>query len=198
MNKYLETQREAMDSLVAQADAETDPHRQAILRNYYRHMSLEISGRWDEFVYDHDTMMAEHPEYIVKFGTPDTVLYHGIKGVEDFYNTIDQSVVMLQAHETAVADWGFSSRLILTSQMTGAALTAAGMTSADIGMEIEPDAVYAMEDMTVVQFWRYDSRARLTGEELYQVDPPKAIVKVDPENIATKQDVNASLKHIIG
>lgn len=192
MNKYLRNQEEALEALHKQALAEPDPRHKAMLLNYLKHMSMEISGRWTEFVDDHDKMMAENPVYHVQLGTPESAEFTGIDGVKSFYSTIDDAVWMLQAQQTAVADWGLAAQIYNTQMMKGSEILAAGM---DIGIEIDdPEAVYVMEDIKIGMFWPYDEQARLLGEDVYQLEPPKRVAKCDPENVTTKKDIEQSLK----
>ena len=192
MSKYVLAQEQTFDALLKQIESTRDPLHQAMLRNYMRHMSMEISGRWSEFVDDHDRMMAEHPLYHVRLGTPDTVEFKGIAGVKEFYSTIDGAVWMLQKQQTAVADWGLAAEIFNTQLLNGSDILAAGM---DIGIEIDdPDAVYVLEDIKIAMFWPYDDKARLMGEDVYQLEPPRRVAKCAPEDVATKQDIERSLQ----
>jgi hypothetical protein len=191
MNKYLRNQEEAMESLLKQANEEQDPRHQAMLKNFLRHMSLEISGRWTEFVDDTDTMMAENPEYHVQLGTPTSQQFDGISGVKEFYSTIDASVWMLQSLKCAVADWGIAAQIYNTQLMDGKDILAAGM---DIGIEVDPETTYAIEDIKIAMFWPYDEKCRLLGEDVYQLEPPLNVTECAPENRTTKKDIERSLE----
>jgi hypothetical protein len=187
MSKYLDAQVQVMKNLRAQADSEPNPLRQAMLRNYYRHVALEISGRWNEFVEDYDTMMVENPLYHVKLGGPEVRTFTGTGGVKDFYSEIDSGIWVMCEEHTAVSDWGVLAVFYNTQLLKGSDMIAAGFEADD------PAAWYAMEDIKISQFWAYDDRARLKGEDVYQLEPPKRIVKCAPEDIIGKKDIENAL-----
>ncbi|MFV2178079.1 hypothetical protein ACFHW2_40590 [Actinomadura sp. LOL_016] len=186
MSKYLKAGVQTLRSIRDQADKEPNPLHAAMLRNYYRHVALEVTGCWDRFVKD-DSMMVEHPVYNIRMGEETRVL-DGVGGVSEFYTELDDSMFFMVDHRTAVDDWGVASLITSVQIATGEFLRGQGL-------EVEkPEAVYALEDITLAQFWRYDNRARLEGEDLYAAAPHKRIVEIPPGEVFTKADLRAAFE----
>jgi hypothetical protein len=179
-SQYLTNVEKWFQNIVDTADAEPNPHRAAILRNYTVHAALEYSDRWEEIFVPERTV--EHPVYHVKWGTPDVVVYDGMEPVKAFYAALkDQGVLTDQDEYLSVNDWGFSSFLTICIFMPGQQII-------DQGGEVDdPEAMYVVKQPTAM-YWLYDERARLIGERVYEIAPPET-VKCSPEDVVTEADI---------
>jgi hypothetical protein len=197
VSKYLEQQDVVFSGLRTQMENELKPLHKKIRLNNLRHMALEMSARWEEFVADYDTMMVEEPLYRVKLGGPE-VEYKGTDGVRDFYAGLDPVAVMLTREDTAIADWGLAARVCDTILLKGSDLADDGLARDLAGDKIDavsdPDAIYALEMIPIAMFWPYTADGRLAGEEIYQIGGPERLVECAPEDLVTKADIADALK----
>lgn len=179
-SKYLTNVEAFFTNIAETAAAQPNPHHKAILLNYLEHAALEYSDRWEEIFSPHRTV--EHPVYHVKWGTPDVVVYDGLEEVKGFYVSLkDQGVLTDQDELLSVNDWGFSSFLNICIFKPGHQLI-------DEGEQVDdPDAMYVVMQPTGM-YWLYDEHARLIGERVYEIAPPK-IIKCAPEDVVTETDI---------
>lgn len=162
MSKYLDAFEEYMRKNRAQALAETDPHRRAILLNYNRHAALEFSDKW-QYIFT-KSMTVDHPKYNVQLGTPDLKNFDGLDAVKGFYSSLNQRVVWLQNEQLFVNDWGLASYSTFGQFATGAEAKAGGFDADD------PKATYALL-CPLAMFWPYSKDAKLMGEDVFQLAP---------------------------
>jgi hypothetical protein len=180
MSQYLDGVEKWFKNIEDTAAAEPNLHRRAILENYVVHAALEYSDRWPEIFTPERTV--EHPVYNVKWGTPETVTYDGMDSVKAFYAELkDQGVLTDQDEYLSVNDWGFSSFLNICIFMPGRQLIEQGTSVADA------DAMYVVQQPTAM-YWLYDENARLIGENVYEIEPPR-VLKCSPEDVVTEGDI---------
>lgn len=184
MSKYLDAFAAYAANARKVADAEKDPHRHAILRNYSRHAALEFSDKWQEIFTPE--MTVGHPRYKVQLGTPDLQDFDGETQVKGFYSTLNQSLVWLQDEQLFVNDWGLASYSTF-------GMFASGTDAAAAGHDVDDhDATYALI-CPLAMFWPYDADAKLIGEEVYQL-APFDVVKCAPEDVFTFEERAEVLK----
>jgi len=139
MNRFEKALYETMTPTAELLERTTEPLHRAILLNFWRHVHLEGSGRFDEIVAP--DMMVDHPVYRVTWGAHPAVI-EGKDGVVAFYNSVGNSVLWNSDDRLAVADWGVADagsdttrirlrmwcwwiRQITQNDVPGSALTAA-------------------------------------------------------------------------
>lgn len=163
------------------ANAEASPHRRAILENFIEHVALEHSAdRWREILDTERTV--ENPVYNMRLGSP-LVHLEGREAVIGFYSHLKKGVLTNEHINLAVADWGFSSFFKIHLFMPGDTMKAQGAPIDDEG------AFYHIEMPLVGMYWDYDERARLIGENVYDILPP-IYTKMDPADAPTQEEVD--------
>lgn len=103
-----------------------DEHHRAILRNYRRHVLLELAGRWPEILTPE--MTVEHPVYRSVMGAQTTV-YDGIDEVAGFYRGLSEAGMQVSSpveERVAVADWGLATETHSLQVLPGRVLAAQG------------------------------------------------------------------------
>lgn len=187
MSKYLDAFAAYMANSKAVAQAERDPHRQAILLNYNRHAALEFSDLW-QHIFTPEMTVAE-PKYRVQLGTEEVQDFDGLTSVKGFYTALNNYVVWLQDEQLFVNDWGLASYSTFGQFVSGKEAAAAGHDVDD------PDATYILT-CPLAMFWPYDENAKLIGEEVYQLADMR-LVKPDPEDVFTFEERAAVLRPYI-
>jgi hypothetical protein len=99
-------------------------------------------------------------------------------------------VMILEDEEIAVADWGFTSESIFNHYTPGRVLVEAGEDLDD------PDAWYLLRHR-IAMVWHYDDRARMIGEHVYEDATSRAIVKLAPEDVVTREEAREALAPLI-
>jgi hypothetical protein len=157
-----------------------DPHHRAILRNYRRHVLLELAGRWPEILAP--DMTVAHPVYRSIMG-PQTLVYDGIDEVAGFYRglaDVGMTVSSPLEERVAVADWGLAVESHYLQILPGHALAAQGFPVPT------PDDVYRFT-IRIAMFWPYDENAKLIGERLYADLSSIQFEKADPADVITPE-----------
>lgn len=156
-----------------------NPRHRFMLMAYYRHRYLEIAGRYKEIF--EPEMTVENPVYHFHALGVSTTL-EGRDAVEALYRQwteTGQCVMYAEDEQVAVADNFIASTLHGHQFMPGQVLQALGFSVDD------PDAMYvysAHQEMV----WPYDDRCRLIGEDVWEVDPDKAVItKCRPDEVIT-------------
>jgi hypothetical protein len=177
-------------SIDANAKAEKDPHRKAILRNYCTHVALEFNGRWSEFL--GPEMAIDDPVYHVRMGTPDVVTADGYNAVVAFYGELNDDTVLTNHDERlAVADWGLASYNTFNMWTRGRRLAALGIKIDNV----DPDGYYRIH-RPIAMFWNYTSDARLIGEDVFDVHPP-IVEKITEAEAPTWEEVRDAVKQYL-
>jgi hypothetical protein len=157
-----------------------DERHRAILRNYRRHVLLELAGRWPEIL--SPRMTVAHPVYRSVMGAQTTV-YDGAEEVAGFYQGMVAAGMTVSApieERVAVADWGLAVDSLSLSILPGHVLAAQGFPVAD------PHGVYRFT-LRLAMIWPYDEQVRLIGENVYVDLSPVRIVPADPADIVTPE-----------
>ncbi|MGE4404326.1 hypothetical protein [Pseudomonas sp.] len=180
MGKYLQGVTEYFRNIEAQAAAESNPHRRAILKNYLTHAALEYTDRWPE-IFSPERTIA-HPIYKVRWGTPEEVVYDGPERVQDFYRTLkDDTFLTNQDELLAVNDWGFASFLTINLFMNAA-------KARSMGLEPNVEANQYVLATQCSMYWTYDQDARLMGEYVYEIGAGQ-LAPVAPQDEISFDDV---------
>jgi len=177
-------------SIKERCDREKDPHKKAILKNYYTHVALEFNGRWEEFL--GPDMAIDEPVYKTRLGSEHVLTANGYKAVLGFYNALNQETVLTNHTERlAIEDWGFASYNTFNIWTTGKHLAEQGIQMKDA----EPDAHYCIS-RPIAMFWNYTPDAKLIGEEVYEVCPP-TVTKIPPAEFPTWEEVRDAVKSFL-
>jgi hypothetical protein len=103
-----------------------------------------------------------------------------------------QSIFVVDREQIAVADNFIASVAWGYQQVLGEALIANGIKVDD------PKAYYKYSLGGIQQFWPYDDRGRLVGEDVWEPDPDKAVItKLDPADVMTTQEAAVLLNPLI-
>jgi hypothetical protein len=157
-----------------------DPRHRAILRNYRRHVLLELAGRWQEILTP--AMTVPHPVYRSVMGAQ-TIVYDGIDEVAGFYRGLAEAGMAVSSpieERIAVADWGLATETRSLQILPGHVLAAQGFAVAD-------PAETCRFTVQVAMIWPYDENAKLIGEHVYVDLSSARIEKGDPADIVTPE-----------
>jgi len=171
----------------------TNVRHRFMLLAFARHRLLEVAGRYPEIFAPE--MMVERPVYRFSALGLKNVRLEGadaVKGLYGMWAQTHQSIFVVDREQVAVADnfiatvaWGYQ-------QVLGAGLIANGIKVDD------PKAYYKYSINGVQQFWPYDDRCRLVGEDVWEPDPDKAVVtKLDPADVMTTEEAAVLLNPLI-
>jgi hypothetical protein len=108
-----------------------DTHHRAILRNYRRHVLLELAGRWPEILTP--AMTVAHPVYRSVMGAQ-TIVYDGIEEVAGFHRGLADAGMTVSSpieERIAVADWGLATETRSLQILPGHVLAAQGFPVPD-------------------------------------------------------------------
>jgi hypothetical protein len=158
----------------------SDEHHRAILRNYRRHVLLELAGRWPEIL--SPSMTVPHPVYRSVMG-PQTMVYDGVDEVAGFYRGLAEAGMGISApieERVAVADWGLATDTLSLQILPGHVLAAQGFPVPDVS------GTYRFT-LRVAMIWPYDEHARLIGENVYADLSSARIEPADPADIVTPE-----------
>jgi hypothetical protein len=147
-----------VDELLAKT---VDPRHRAILKNYRRHVILEVSGRWQELLTPE--MLTTVPRYRIDFGGQNVVL-NGFEPVIEMYQSATAAGTTTFGpleERLAVADWGIALESHMAHHQRGHELQAMGVAVDD------PEGFYQWEHW-VGAFWPYDEDCRLIGEHVFE------------------------------
>ena len=170
MNRFEQGVYDCMKPTAALLEQTSNPLHRAMLLNFWRHVHLEGSGRFDDIVAP--DMMVDQPVYRVAWGASPAVI-EGKEGVLGFYNSVGESVLWNSDDLLTVADWGICDELTFHQLAKGADLRAVGY---DVPAA---DRLYHVSSRQAF-IWPYDEQARLAGEHLYEDKTSLQIEEVDP------------------
>ena len=165
MSKYLDKFIEYMRRTRKAVADETNPHRKAILNNYYEHAAFEFSNRDQDILTPKRTV--KNPLYHVKRHGAEMATYEGLDAVQGYYDAVNREVIMLNDEQLMVNDWGVSSYSTLVRFVSGAKLATEGHTEA-----LEAETIY-VQSSPLAMFWPYNADGIMLGEDVYELDRPK-------------------------
>jgi hypothetical protein len=156
-----------------------NPFHQAMLRNFFRHALLEISGYWDQILVPELTI--DQPQY--RIGDRDRMLVlSGRDEVLGFYREIAetrQNVMGARALTMSVADHGIITEAVWNHMVPGSLL-------ADHDVDADPDGHYIMSH-NIFQIFVYTRDAKLIGERVYDDPSTYAYEKIDAADFVTPE-----------
>ncbi len=159
----------------------TNPLHRAILKNYFRHLLLEVAGYWDQIIVPELTV--DEPMYRVG----DRRVMHVLSGkaaVEGFYRETAQSqrnVMGARTMNMGVDDYGVTTEAVWTHVVPGAYLE-------DHQIGADPDAHYLMTHH-IFQIFTYtnEPRPKLIAERIYDDPESYTYEKLDPVDVVTPE-----------
>ncbi|MCU1411101.1 MAG: hypothetical protein JWR04_1808 [Rhodoglobus sp.] len=162
-----------------------DPFHRAILKNYFRHLLLEISGYWDQILVPELTV-AEPAYRIGDRG--DMIVLTGKTEVESFYRETfetDKNVMGALTMNMCVEDFGIVTEARWAEVTTGATVVARGI-------DADPAAHYLLTH-NIFQMFAYTHDAKLIGERVYDDPASYHYEKLDPADVVTPADARREL-----
>jgi hypothetical protein len=181
---------DAIDRLMA---VTTNLRHRFLLTAFARHRLLEVAGRYPEIFAPE--MMVDRPVYRFNALGLKNVRLEGadaVKGLYGMWAQTHQSIFVVDREQIAVADNFIASVAWGYQQVLGEALIANGIKVDD------PKAYYKYSLGGIQQFWPYDDRGRLVGEDVWEPDPDKAVItKLDPADVMTTQEAAVLLNPLI-
>lgn len=163
------------------------PLHRAILKNYLRHLLLEVAGYWDRIIVPELTV--DEPEYRV--GDRGTVhVLSGRAAVEGFYRqTFEtrQNVMGARTMNMGVEDYGVTTEAVWTHVVPGACLK-------DHPVDADPNAWYLMNHH-LFQIFTYtrDAQPKLISERIYDDPQSYSYEKLAPADVVTPEMARAQL-----
>lgn len=159
----------------------TDPRHRAMLKNYLRHLLLEVSGYWDQIIVPELTV--EEPMYRVGDRRTMEVLT-GKEAVEGFYRRTAEARTNVMGARTmnmGVEDYGITTEAVWTHVVPGASLS-------DHGIGADPAAHYLMTHH-LFQIFTYTSepRPRLIAERIYDDPESYTYEKLEAADVVTPE-----------
>lgn len=157
------------------------PLHRAILKNYFRHLLLEVSGYWDQIIVPELTI--DEPMYRVGDRREMRVL-SGKAAVEGFYREVAetrQNVMGARAMNMGVSDYGVTTEAVWTHVVPGACLE-------DHAIDADPGAHYLMTHH-LFQIFTYtnEPRPRLIAERIYDDPESYTYEKLAPADVVTPE-----------
>lgn len=159
----------------------TNPHHRAMLKNYLRHLLLEVSGYWDQIIVPELTV--DEPMYRVGDRREVAVLT-GKAAIEDFYRRTAETRTNVMGARTmnmGVDDYGVTTEAVWTHVMPGVCLK-------DHNIGADPKAHYLMTHH-LFQIFSYtnESRPKLIAERIYDDPESYTYEKLDPADVVTAE-----------
>jgi hypothetical protein len=172
-------------------DQTEKPLHRAILKNYLRHLLLEISGYWDQIVVPELTI--DEPVYRVGDHGSVEVL-HGKAEVEDFYRQTYESQINVMGARTmnmCVEDFGVTTEAYWAHVVPGQYLRDHGHDA-----DADPNAHYLM-NYNIFQVFAYTTNALLIGERIYADSASYTYEKLPPEDVVTPEMARQQLAPLL-
>ena len=167
------------------------PLHRAILKNYLRHLLLEVSGHWDQIIVPELTV--HEPMYRVGDRREMRVL-SGKVAVEGFYReTFEtrQNVMGARTMNMGVEDYGVTTEAVWTHVVPGACLK-------DHPIDADPGAWYLMNHH-LFQIFTYtsDLQPKLISERIYDDPESYSYEKLEPADVVTPEMAREQLAPLL-
>jgi hypothetical protein len=164
-------------------------HR-AFLKNYLRHLLLEVSGYWDKILVPELTV-AE-PQYRV--GDRGAMrIFSGKEAVESFYRETFEAKINVMGARTmnmCVEDFGVTTEAAWTHVAPGQYLRD------EHGFDANPTAHYLMNHR-IFQIFSYTKDAKLIGERIYDDAASYSYEELDPSDVVTPEMARQQLTPLL-
>jgi hypothetical protein len=168
-----------------------NPLHRAMLKNYYRHLLLELSGYWDQIIVPELTV--EEPAYrVADHGT--VAVLNGKEAVENFYReTYEARVNVMDARtmNMCVEDFGVTTEAYWAHVVPGQYLVDQGHAQ-----DADPDAHYLM-NYNIFQVFAYTTDAKLIGERIYADAASYSYEKLAPKDVVTPEKARQDLAPLL-
>ena len=159
----------------------TDPFHRAMLKNYLRHLLLEVAGYWDQIIVPELTV--DEPRYRVG----DRRQVHVLSGkaeVEGFYRRTAetrQNVMGARTMNMGVDDYGVTTEAVWTHVVPGECLK-------DDNVDADPKAHYLMTHH-LLQIFTYtrEAKPKLIAERIYDDPESYTYEKLHPADVVTPE-----------
>jgi hypothetical protein len=168
-------------------DRTKNPFHRAMLKNYWRHLLLEISGYWDQILVPELTV--DEPEYRIGH-RGQTIVATGHAEVEAFYRTTfetGKNVMGALTMNMAVADFGIVTEARWAEILTGRLVR----DEHGIG-DADPDAHYMLTH-NIFQNFAYSHDAKLIGERVYDDPGSYHYERLEATDIVTPEEARRAL-----
>jgi len=176
----------AVEAYLAQTEK---PLHRAILKNYLRHLLLEISGYWDQIIVPELTV--DNPSYRV--GEMGRVhVLEGKEAVEGFYRDTFETRINVMGARTmnmCVEDFGVTTEAYWAHVVPGSYLQSEGI-------EADADDYYLM-NYNIFQVFTYTTDAKLIGERIYSDVASYTFEKLAPEDVTTPEQAREQLAPLL-
>ncbi|MEU2133182.1 hypothetical protein [Streptomyces sp. NPDC018352] len=167
------------------------PHHRAILKNYLRHLLLELSGHWDRIVVPELTVA----EPVYRVGDRGTVqVLTGKAEVEAFYRETYEARANVMGARTmnmCVEDFGVTTEAAWAHVVPGGYLREYGHLA-----DADPDAHYLM-NYNICQVFAYTSDAKLIGERIYVDSASYTYDKLAARDVVTPEQATRELAPLL-
>jgi hypothetical protein len=164
-----------------------NPFHRAMLKNYWRHLLLEISGYWDQILVPELTV--DEPVYRIGH-RGQTSVANGHAEVEEFYRTTfetGKNVMGALTMNMTVADFGIVTEARWAEVLTGRLVCDEhGIVDAD------PDAHYILTN-NIFQNFAYTREAKLVGERVYDDPGSYHYERLEATDVVTPDDARRAL-----
>ncbi|WP_454900144.1 hypothetical protein [Variovorax boronicumulans] len=163
------------------------PLHRAILKNYLRHLLLEVAGYWDRIIVPELTV--DEPMYRVG-GRREVHVLSGKAAVEGFYRqTFEtrQNVMGARTMNMGVEDYGVTTEAVWTHVVPGVCLKGHPV-------DADPEAWYLMNHH-LFQIFTYtrDAQPKLVSERIYDDPESYSYEKLAPADVVTPEMARAQL-----
>jgi hypothetical protein len=160
------------------------------LKNYLRHLILEVSGYWDKIIVPELTI-AE-PQYRV--GDRGAMrIFSGKEAVEGFYRETFEAKINVMGARTmnmCVEDFGVTTEAAWTHVAPGQYLRA------EHGFDANPTAHYLMNHR-IFQIFSYTKDAKLIGERIYDDAASYSYEELAPSDVVTPEMAREQLAPLL-
>ena len=172
-------------------DKTTNPFHRAMLKNYFRHLLLEVAGYWDQIIVPELTV--DEPMYRVG----DRRQVHVLSGkteVEAFYRRAAetrQNVMGARTMNMGVDDYGVTTEAVWTHVVPGECLM-------DHDIDADPKAHYLMTHH-LFQIFTYTSetKPKLIAERIYDDPESYNYEKLAPIDVVTPEIARQQLAPLL-
>ena len=164
-----------------------NPFHRAILKNYFHHLLLEISGYWDRILVPELTI--DEPAYRIGH-LRQMIVLTGRAEVESFYRKTyetGKNVMGALTMNMCVEDSG-----VVTEARWAEVLTGALVRDEHGIIDADADAHYLLTH-NIFQIFGYTRDAKLIGERVYDDPASYHYEKLDPADVVTPQDARREL-----
>ena len=167
-----------------------NPHHRAILVNFLHHLTLEISGRWEEIL--EPELTVAHPVYRM-CGKGQTTVLDGMAEVAGFYRSVVETGMNVMGsivEDLYVSDTGVASESLWGHIIPGSTLTE------DEVPDLDPNAHYLVVSRLAYVF-RYDENAKLLGEFTYDDVASYTYRRLEPHEVITTEQARERLAPVL-